>query len=123
MIVGREQLVVLEEFIKKQEQIYPDACDWGYRWIEGPIGVAERNRLRDAVAELMGIFKAKTGTWGNQETGGKYADLFIPYEQDGAEYTGVRVIVTTCWDRRRRVTFTSVDIRPWKQEDAGFRGE
>ena len=123
MIVGREQLVVLEEFAKKQEQIYPDACDWGYRWIEGPIGMQEVNRLRDAVAELVKIFKTKAGKWGDNQNGGKYAQFFVPYEQDEGQYSGVLVTVTTSFERKRRVTYTTIEFRQHRQADAGFRGE
>jgi len=123
MIVGREQLVVLEEFAKRQEQIYPDSCDWGYRWIEGPIGMQEVNRLRDAVAELVKTFKTKAGKWGDNRNGGKYAEFFVPYEQDAGQYSGVLVNVTTTFDRKRRVTYTTIEFRQHRQVDAGFRGE
>ena len=128
MIVGREELVVLEKFASMQKQIWPDSADVGLKdsGEDRDVSVIQTAEIRLALHELMKTFKFTTNKWGEERDGGWQCRLFVPYEQDGDEYQGVMVQVGYHRSRmgtKRQVTFITIDIGSWHQKDSGFKSE
>lgn len=129
MIVGREEIVVLESYAKQQHQIWPDAADVGLKTFpdaDRNISEAQQTEIREALRELMRTFKYNTTTWGTEQDGGWQCRLFVPYEQDQGEYQGVMVQIGLHRSRvgtKREVRFITIDIGSWHQKESGFRNE
>ena len=106
-MIGTEYLTVLETLARKQDQIYPDACDYG-------IWETEENTtlIRDAMRGLSDLEGHKTTRW---ETGCA-CESRLGFEVDNGIVWGVTVKVTKHTDTRKRKAFFSIDIQRagWK---------
>lgn len=119
MIPGKEALVVLELMVKRQVQIFPDACDLGI-----PITthtVTEVSQIRRALEELRNIYKTseKISHWGSRARGGWDCKLFIPFEQDGAALVGVQLSVS--FQANNRKSYVSLNFSRQSRNLAGVR--
>lgn len=92
----KEELHVIENFAKRQGQIYPDACDFGVRLNE-----RERHDLRTAIQDLRRCVPTKPVERAihGRDTYTK-TELFVPFEMDEGLVAGIRVTVEFHGDRK-----------------------
>lgn len=129
MIVGREEIAILEKYVNLQTRIWNDAADVGLITSGDRRNISEEQKteLRSALAELMKIFDYKTEKYGTELDGGWSTRVFVPYEQDGDTYQGVMIQVG--YHRSHRgsilgehgVSFITIDIGSWHQNESGFK--
>lgn len=128
MIVGREELVVLEKYAAMQKQIWPDSADIGLRDSGDHQDISEdqKTEIRTALHELRQTFVSNSTTYGTERDGGWTCRVFVPYERDGDEYVGVMVQITyhrSKMGTKRQVTFITIDIGRWHQQESGFKND
>lgn len=112
MIAGKESFIELEELCKKQQRIYPDACDAGI-WNNKEV----RRKIKKACKELSNIYLCKTSYWGRNKKGVTW-NCFVPFEKDGGKYVGVKVFVSLC--PTKRSSFFSINICKAEQIENPF---
>jgi len=114
MGVYKELAHEIESLIKRQKQIYPDACDFGV-----PVKHMDANyvAIHKVILEARESFKTtrkvtKYGTGLNVVT-----TFVIPWEKDGNEYCGTKYSFDYCQtnskfkDTRNYVTITQERVR------------
>ena len=109
-VIGKEVLVQLEELARKQDQVWDDSCDMGIHTTP-----YLKEKLHYLCEELRLIYKGKTRRW---HTGCSW-ECFVPFEQNGASFQGVKVIVAHHLVRGH--DFFSIDIHRSEQEENPFR--
>jgi len=110
MIVGREEIVQLEELGRQQKRIWNDSCDMGIMY-----SVQLRDKLHAICTELKQTFKMTVDRWHN----GTSCEFFIPIERDGQEYEGMKVRIAK--HTVKKLCFFSIDILRASQVDSGFK--
>jgi hypothetical protein len=110
MVPGKESLIFFEDLAKRQEQIYPDACDHGVIVKSGAINRESANlkeQINFHARSLTDIYKSVRLAWDN----GASLSLNIPFEKDEAgRFVGVNLHLGFNIDRKRSIHFLSINI-------------
>jgi hypothetical protein len=124
MIAGKENLVFFETLAKRQERIYPDACDYGVVVFNGKIteeGMNLKSAILDNTHALIQIYKHRKDVW--DDIGGKGAciEMDIPYEKENDIYVGVRMRLSYYINKKQKKQFISIDFFRYESEISPFK--
>jgi len=111
IIVGREHIVYFENLIRKQEQIYNDACDYG---------ILTKNLNMSEIKEITDDLKKTFVSYREEWFSGASIEFFIPYEIDNQLYSGVKLKITYANDKARKIKFMTFDLNHCYQKEPGF---
>jgi len=114
MIIGKEALVALESYAKKQTRIFNDSADLGIEVKDNP---ALRIHIRELCKTLAETYKSTKYVTKSC----KHWSCFVPYEQEGFAYNGVKVEVT--FNQTKRKEFFTIYISSATSNENPFKDE
>lgn len=100
----KESLIYFEELAKRQKRIYPDAVDSGVL-LDTDDGV-KTEEARAEIKKLLNVYGGKIVKY----HGGSSTEIFIPFEEDEGQMSGVVLSVSYNNDPARKLSFLSIDI-------------
>ena len=128
MIAGGEFLRYFEDLHKRARRIYPDAADFGTVIDNKELPIA-----REAITNLMEIYKFETDKWGDHVAKdgnwGSATEFFIPIEQnenDQDSWDGLSNIVHFNYEAARKLNIVSLEqyrVARKKKGKWGFRSD
>lgn len=101
----KEELIGLEAFAKRQVQIYPDACDYGYKLNE-----SDKNEARKLLKEITEFYGCKlTGRKERGQIIWSETKVAMPIEKETIDTYGCIILtVSYNFDSRRKIEFLTI---------------